>query len=87
MKKKNSKRRMRRHSARHEVRAVHAKRRESLKQRKVEVASTPWLRIVPTAVEDDLSTEVSGGFFSHRNGRRQPRDLDLYAPEHDQRNR
>jgi hypothetical protein len=41
----------------------------------------PWLRIVPTGLEDEPRAEDFREFFSHRNGRRQPRDLDLYTPE------
>src|SRR4029077_5850727 len=81
MKKKNRKQRKRRRSARHEVRAVQAKRRKSVQKRKVESASPPWLQIVSSGTEDDTSTNVSRELFSPRNGRRQPRDLDLYIPE------
>ena len=87
MKKKNRKQRKRRQAARREGRAVQAKRRKSVQKKKVESASTPWLRIAPTGIEDDPSSDVSRGLFSDRNGRRQPRDLDLYIPEHDLRNR
>ena len=48
---------------------------------KVERAPALWLRMVPTAIEDDLSSDASRGLFSLRNGRRQPRDLELYIPE------
>jgi hypothetical protein len=81
MKKKNRKQRKRKQFARHELRAVHAKRRESTKKKIVEYASPPWLRIVPSGIEDDPSTHVPRGLASLRNGRRQPRDLDLYIPE------
>jgi len=81
MKKKNRKRRKRNQFARHEVRTIHANRRESLKKKKVECASTPWLRIVAPGIEDDPSSDISRGLFSNRNGRRQPQDLDLYMPE------
>jgi hypothetical protein len=87
MKKKNRTQRKRRQSARHEIRAVHAKRRGSAQKKKVECASPPWLRIVPSAIEDDPSTNVSRGFFSLRNGKRQTRDLDLYIPESNLRSR
>jgi hypothetical protein len=87
MKKKNRKQRKRRQAARHEVRAVQAKRRKSVQKKKVESMSTPWLRIVPSAIEDDPGTDVSSGVSSNRNGRRQPRDLDLYIPERDLRSR
>ena len=87
MKKKNRKQRKRRQVARHAMRAVQAKRRKSVQKKKVESVSTPWLRIVPSSIEDDPSTDVSGELSSRRNGRRQPRDLDLYIPEHDLRSR
>jgi hypothetical protein len=58
-----------------------------VKKKKVESASPQWLRILSTRIEDDSSTDVSRGLFTHRNGRRQPRDLDLYTPEHDLRSR
>jgi hypothetical protein len=87
MKKKNRKQRKRGQAARHKVGAVHTKRRKSVQEKKIESASPPWLRILSTIIEDDSSTEVSRGLFSHRNGRRQPRDLDLYTPEHDSRRR
>jgi hypothetical protein len=87
MKKKNRKQRKRWNSARHDVRAVRAKRRKSVKKKKVESASAPWLRIVPPGIEDDPSPDFSRGPFSQRNGRRQPRDLDLYIPENEFRGR
>jgi hypothetical protein len=81
------KKRKRSQSARHEARAVTAKRRKSVKKKKVECVSTPWLRIVPNGIEGDPRTEASRGFFTQRNGRRQPQDLDLYIPENNSRNR
>jgi hypothetical protein len=87
MKKKKRKQRKRSQSARHEVRAVQAKRRESVPEKKVPSASQPWLRVVSASIEDDPSADVSRGAFSHRNGRRRPRDLDLYIPEDNSRNR
>jgi len=87
MKKKNRRQRKRRQSARRDVRAVHAERRESANKKKVESASPPWLRIVPSSIEDDPRTDVSKGLFSPRNGRRRPRDLDLYIPEEKLRSR
>jgi hypothetical protein len=66
---------------------VHAKRRESAHGTDVECAPTPWLRIVPTAIEDDPSMDAGRGLFSLRNGRRQPRDLDLYIPEDNSQSR
>jgi len=87
MKKKKRKQRKHRQSARHDARAVPARRRESAKKKKVECASPPWLRIVSSGIEDDSRTDVSGGLFSLRNGGRQPRDLDLYIPEDKTRSR
>jgi hypothetical protein len=87
MKKKKREQRKRKQFARHQLRVVHAKRRGSMPKKKVERASTPWLRIVPSAIEDDPSTDVSRGLFSLRNGRRQPRDQDLYIREDSSRSR
>jgi len=87
MKKKKRKVSKRRTHARHEARASDAKRRESVKKKKVEGVSPPWLRIVPSGIEDDPNTDVSRRLFSLRNGRRQPRDLDLYKPEDNLRRR
>lgn len=87
MKKIVRRQRKRRRSARHEVRAVHAKRRESAPKKKIERASTPWLRIVPAGTEDDPIPNGSRGIFPLHSGRRQPHDLDLYIPEDDLRNR
>ncbi|MGA7796741.1 MAG: hypothetical protein WCA19_27240 [Candidatus Acidiferrales bacterium] len=87
VKNKNRKHRKRRQSARLEGRAVHAKRRGSVRKKKVKRASPPWLRVLSGGIEDDPSTNVSGGLFSLRNGRRQRRDLDLYIPEDNSRSR
>ena len=87
MNQKKRKQRKRRKSIRHEVRAAHAKRRHSPKPKKIERVSPPWLRMVPTSMEDELSSTTSRGFVSNRNGRRQPRDLDLYIPENNLRSR
>jgi hypothetical protein len=81
------KKKKRRQPARREAHAVHAKLRESVKQEEVEPASTAWLRMVPNGVEDDPSANTSRGRLPLRNGKRQPRDLDLYTPEHNPRNR
>jgi hypothetical protein len=74
-------------SARHEVRAVHRKRRESAPKKNVESATIPWLRMVPSDIEDDPNVNTSRGPSPLRNGKRQPRDLDLYTPEHNLRRR
>ncbi len=87
MKKKTRNQRKLRKSARHEVPTVHAKRRGNAQKKKIKCPSTPWLRIVPSAIEDDPSTDVSRRLFSLRKGRRQPRDLDLYIPEADLQSR
>lgn len=87
MKKKNRTQRNRRRSGRHEVRAVHTKSCGRAPKKKIECASTPWLRIVPSGTEDDPISNASRGFFPLRSGKRQPRDLDLYMPEDDLRNR
>jgi hypothetical protein len=87
MKKKDQSQRKRRQSARRELRVVHAKRRGNARKKKVECASPPWLRIVPSAIEDDPTTNVSRELFLLRKGRRQPRDLDLFIPESKLRSR
>jgi hypothetical protein len=81
MKKKNRSQRKGRKTARPEAKGVRAKRRERAQKQIVMRDSAPWLRIVPTGIEDELSTDAGRGLFSLRNGRRQPRDLDLYIPE------
>jgi hypothetical protein len=87
VKKKNRKQRKRKKFARHELRAVHAKRRGSVPKKKVERASTPWLRILSAGIEDDPTATVSRGPVSHRNGRRRPRDLDLYISKDNSQSR
>jgi hypothetical protein len=81
VKKKNRKQRKRRQSAQYKARAVPAKRRESVKKKKVERASPPWLRVLSNGIEDDPRAEVSRELLSQRNGRRRSRDVDLYIPE------
>jgi hypothetical protein len=83
----NKKKRKRSQSARRETRAVKAKKRQKVKKEKLETFSPPWLRIVSNGIEGDASSEPSRGFFSQRNGRRRPQDLDLYIPENNSRNR
>jgi hypothetical protein len=85
--KKNRKQGKHRQSARHGARTVHAKRRESVKKKKVERASPPWLQVLSTGIEDDLRTDVSRELFSRRNGGRRPRNLDLYIPEDNSKSR
>jgi hypothetical protein len=87
VKKKNRNQRKRRRPARHEARAAQAKPRKGATKKKVELASTPWLRISPNDIEEDTRTDVSRRLLSQRNGRRQPRDLDLYIPEDNLRSR
>jgi hypothetical protein len=87
MKKKNRKRRKRRQSARHVGAGVHAKRRDRIEQKKTDTASVPWLRIIPTGIEDDSRTNVSRGSLFFRNGRRHSPDFDLYLPEENSRTR
>jgi hypothetical protein len=87
VKKKNRNQRKRRRPARHEARAVQAKPRKGATKKKVELASPPWLRISPNDIEEDTRTDVSRRLLSLRNGRRQPRDLDLYIPEDNLRSR
>jgi hypothetical protein len=87
VKKKNLKQRKRRQSAQYKARAVQAKRRESVKKKKVECVSPPWLRVLSNGIEDDPRTYVSRELFSQRNGRRRPRDLDLYRSEDKLRSR
>jgi len=87
MKSKNRKHVKHRRPARHEVLSVRANRRRGAKKNKVERTSTTWLRIVPTGIDDEPSAEKFRDFSSHRNGRRQPQDLDLYTPEDNSRSR
>jgi hypothetical protein len=87
MKKKNRSQRKRRRAARPEAKGVRAKRRERAQKLIVMRGSAPWLRIMPTGIEDELSTDAGRGLFSLRNGRRQPRDLDLYIPGDDLQSR
>jgi hypothetical protein len=87
MKSKNRKLLKHRKTPRHHVQSVPANRRRSVKKNKVERASTPWLRIVPTGIDDEPSAENFREFLSHRNGRSQPQDLDLNTPEDNFRSR
>ena len=87
MKKKKGKHHGHGQTGRHEERTVHAKRHASVERKDVGSASPPWLRILSTDAEDVPSSDVSRGLFSHRNSRRQPRDLDLYIPEDNSQNR
>jgi hypothetical protein len=81
MKKKIRTRRKHERPPRREAKAVHAKRRESEKKKKLASTSTPWLRVMPSAIDGDPRTDAGRGLFPLRNGRRQPRDVDLYIPE------
>jgi hypothetical protein len=87
MSKKTRKLHGRKNPTRREGRAVRPARRESGQKRSAEAAPTAWLRIVPARMEDESGTDLSRGFFSHHNGRRQPQDLDLYTPEDNGRDR
>jgi hypothetical protein len=86
MKMKKSRIRKRRPSARRKVRIFLRKRRETADMDNGAPALTPWLRIVPNGIGDDPSAEVPRGLLTLRNGRRQPRDLDMYIPEGSKRN-
>jgi hypothetical protein len=81
MKNKNRRQRKRRRSARRDARSASSKRLKCARKNYLERAQSPWLRIVPSAVEDELSTDAGRGLFPPGNGRRQPRDLDFYIPE------
>jgi hypothetical protein len=87
MKKKSLDRCKHGNSTRREVRSAHAKPRQIRKNKKDPSESIAWLRILPLGIEDDPPTDFARGLFSLRNGRRQPRDLDLYIPEENQRSR
>src|SRR5258707_12861764 len=87
MKRKNRKQVKHRRPARRQAQSVRANRRRGAKKNKGDRASTPWLRIVPTGIDDEPSAENFREFSSHRNGRRQPRALDLYTPDDKSRNR
>jgi len=81
MKKNNRRQRKRRRSARRDARAVISKRCKSARKNYLERAQSPWLRIVPSGVVDERSTDAGRGLFPLRNGRRQPRDLDFDIAE------
>jgi hypothetical protein len=80
MKKKNRKRAKQQRTARHEIRATHAKRRENQNGHNGKAPAAPWLRILPTALDDELDAEEFRESAARRNGRRQPQDVDLYTP-------
>jgi hypothetical protein len=81
MKKKNRNRRKVRKPVRREKRTVQADERDGVQNSNAQHAATPWLRMVSNEGEDDPRAEAGRGFRAPRNGRRQPRDLDLYTPE------
>ena len=81
MKNKNRKGGKHRRTARHGARTAHAKRRRSVKKTKGDRAPAPWLRMVSNEMDDEPRAGNVRDFLSRRNGRRQPRDLDLYIPE------
>jgi hypothetical protein len=81
MKKKNHKQRKQRKSERRLDRSVNTKRSKSSGNKTAESAARPWLRIVASGADEELQDNYPRGSLSHRNGRRQPRDLDLYIPE------
>ena len=87
MKSKNRKHVKHRRPARRKVQSIRANLRRDAKKNKVERASTPWLRIVPTGIDDEPIAEKFADYSSHRNGRRQPQDLDLYTPENNSQSR
>jgi hypothetical protein len=87
MKKKTRSSRKRRQTARHVVRTSHPKRRENSKRNRNDTAPAPWLRMMPSETDDEPRAEDFRNFFLPRNGRRQPRDLDLYIPESKSRGR
>jgi len=51
MKKKKRKERKRSQPARHEPRVRHAKLRKTAEKRKIESVQSPWLRLVPGALQ------------------------------------
>ena len=87
MKKKGRKQRKRRQSARHTAPGIHAERRHRSIQKEADIASVPWLRMIPSVTEDDSPTNISRGFLFVRNGRRHSLDFDLYLPEENSRTR
>jgi hypothetical protein len=87
MKKNNRRQRKRRRTPRQEARGARAHPRARAQKQIVMRGSTPWLRILPAGIEDELSADAGRGLLSLRNGRRQPRDLDLYVPEVDSQSR
>jgi hypothetical protein len=94
MKKKKQKRRKRRRTARHELRAAHAKRSKPAKKSRSMPPPTPWLRIIPTSVEDGASGtgfSLSGldyGWLTSKPDRQKPiLPMDLNIPAHGRRNR
>jgi hypothetical protein len=87
MKKKNHKPSKRRRAARRGARDGQTRQSGRLGKNKSEAATPPWLRIVPSTSDDEPRDDDFREFASHRNGRRQPRDLDLYLPEENSRGR
>jgi hypothetical protein len=87
MKKKTRKQGKRRRSARHQVSAVHARRRTNSKKQSPEPTSVPWLRIVPAGIEDELDAADFRESSTRRNGRHKFLDVDLYIPESKSRTR
>jgi hypothetical protein len=81
MKKKTRSPRKRRQTARHAVRTTSPKRRTNSKRNRSGNAPAPWLRLMSSEIDDELRAEDFRNFFSPRNGRRQPRNMDLYIPE------
>jgi len=87
MTKKTRKQGKRRRSARHQVSAVHTRRRNNSKKQIPEPASIPWLRIVPAGIEDELDAADFRESSTRRNGRHKFLDVDLYIPETKSRTR
>ena len=85
MSKKTRKLQRHKRSARRESRSARPARRDRASRNNAASTSTAWLQIAPLVMEEDPAVNSSRGFFLHRNGRRQPADLDLYIPEHDGR--
>jgi hypothetical protein len=87
MKKKARKKAKHRRTTRHALRTIPAKRSLGEDHSEAKHSSTPWLRMIPYGMEDEPRTDDYREFFSQRNGRRQPRDVDVYIPEDKKRTR
>jgi len=87
MKKRSRKQRKRKQSTRHGAKAIHVKQRGARNPDDAEHRSSPWLRILPESIENDRPRNSARGFFSQRNGRREPQGLNLSLRDGDLQSR